>query len=148
MDRRCGADTVGMARIGIGLAVVVALGWFLFGRGDNASAVTDCLKDAGATVDESEEFARVFPYAIAVRSLDRVQSYPELDGARFYSVAYGNDRALLFVGQGDDDAAAFEQTLGGLVGGEGGTMSSLRTGKALLVWERPTYAPDIDGCFS
>ena len=120
----------------------------MFGRGGDAAAVTDCLSDAGATVDESEQFGRVFPYAIAVRSLDRVQSYPELEGAKFYSVNYGTNRALLFVGEGDDDAEAFEKTLGGMVGAEGGTMTSLRSGKALLVWERQTYAPAIDGCFA
>jgi hypothetical protein len=90
----------------------------------------------------------VFPYAIAVRSLDRVQSYPELDGATFYAVRYGSNRALLFVGEKDEDSEAFEKTLGNMVGAEGGTMTSRRSGKALLVWERATYAPAIDDCFA
>ena len=137
-----------MGRVALALLVAVALGWFMFGRGGDAAAVTDCLSDAGATVDEAEQLARVFPYAIAVRSLDRVQSYPELEGAKFYSVIYGSDRALLFVGEGDEDAEAFEKTLGGMVGAEGGTMTSLRSGKALLVWERATYAPAVDECFA
>ena len=137
-----------MARIGVAVAIVAAAGWFMFGKGGDAAAVTDCLSEAGATVDESEQFARVFPYAIAVRSLDRVQSYPELEDARFYSVRYGSDRALLFVGKGDEDAEAFEGTLSSMVGAEGGTMTSLRSGKAFLVWERATYAPAIDDCFS
>ena len=77
------ADTAEMGRVALALLVAVALGWFMFGRGGDAAAVTDCLSDAGATVDEAEQLARVFPYAIAVRSLDRVQSYPELEGAKF-----------------------------------------------------------------
>lgn len=137
-----------MGRMALAVALALALGWFMFGRGGDAAAVTDCLSDAGATVDESEQFARVFPYAIAARRLDRVQSYPELDGAAFYSVLYGSERALLFVGEGDEDAEAFEKTLGGMVSAEGATMPSLRSGKALLVWERATYAPAIDDCFS
>lgn len=136
-----------MGRVALALALVAAVGWFMFGRGGDAAAVTDCLSDAGATVDESEQFARVFPYAIAVRSLDRVQSYPELEGAKFYSVMYGSNRALLFVGDGDGDAEAFEKTLGAMVGAEGGTMTSLRSGKALLVWERAIYAPEVNRCF-
>jgi len=132
----------------MGVALALVVGWFMFGRGGDAAAVTDCLADAGAEVEESPRFAQVFPYAIAVRSLDRVQSYPELDGAKFYSVLYGSDRALLFVGKEDGDAEAFEQTLGGLVGAEGGTMLSRRSDKALLVWERATYAPDLESCFA
>jgi hypothetical protein len=137
-----------MGRIALIAGVVVALGWFMFGRGGDAAAVTDCLADAGATVEESPGFGQLFPYAIAVRSLDRVQSYPELEGAKFFSVRYGSGRALLFVGEGDDDAEAFERTLAGLVGAEGGTLPSRRSGKALLVWERSTYAPDIDTCLA
>jgi hypothetical protein len=136
-----------MGRIALGVVLALAVGWFMFGRGGDAAAVTDCLSDAGATVEESEEFAQVFPYAIAVRTLDRVDDYPELDGARFYSVRYGSDRAILFIGKGDEAATAFESTLTGLVGGEGQTMSSRRSGKALLVWERATYAPALDACF-
>jgi hypothetical protein len=63
-----------------------------------------------------------------------------------YSVRYGSDRTILFIGRGDEASTAFESTLAGLVGREGQTMSSLRSGRALLVWERPTYAPAIDGC--
>ena len=136
-----------MGRIALGVVLALAVGWFMFGRGGDAAAVTDCLSDAGATVEESEEFARVFPYAIAVRTLDRVEDYPELDGAHFYSVVYGGDRAILFIGKGDEAAAAFESTLTGLVGAEGQTLSSRRSGKALLVWERSTYAPTVDSCF-
>ena len=136
-----------MGRIGLGIALAVAVGWFMFGRGGDAAAVTDCLTDAGASVEESTRFAQLFPYAIAVRTLDRVEEYPELDGARFYSVRYGSDRAILFIGKGDEAATAFESTLAGLVGGEGQTMSSRRSGKALLVWERATYAPALDACF-
>ena len=135
-----------MGRIGLGIALAVAVGWFMFGRGGDAAAVTDCLTDAGATVEESEEFARVFPYAIAVRSLDRVQSYPELDGAHFYFVIHGSDRAMLFVGKGNDAAEAFETTLSGMVAQKGDTLTARRAGKAVLVWERPTYAPEIDAC--
>ena len=136
-----------MGRIGLGIALAVAVGWFMFGRGGDAAAVTDCLTDAGASVEESEEFARVFPYAIAVRTLDRVEDYPELDGAHFYSVVYGSQRAILFIGKGDQAATSFESTLTGLVGDEGQAMSSRRSGKALLVWERATYAPALDACF-
>jgi hypothetical protein len=136
-----------MGRIGLGIALAVAVGWFMFGRGGDAAAVTDCLTDAGASVEESEEFARVFPYAIAVRTLDRVEDYPELDGAHFYSVVYGSQRAILFIGKGDEAATSFKSTLTGLVGDEGQAMSSRRSGKALLVWERATYAPALDACF-
>jgi hypothetical protein len=137
-----------MGRIALGVAVALALGWFMFGRGGNAAAMTDCLTDAGATVEESERFGQLFPYAIAARTLDRVEEYPELEGAKFYSVRYGSDRAILFIGMGDEASAAFESTLAGLVGREGQTMSSRRSGKALLVWERATYAPDLDACFA
>ena len=135
-----------MGRIAVVVLVVLGLGWFMFGRGSDAEAVTDCLADAGATVEESTRFAQLFPYAISARTLERVEEYPELDGAKFYSVRYGSDRAILFVGKGDDASTAFESTLAGLVSREGQTMSSRRSGRALLVWERPTYAPAIDGC--
>jgi hypothetical protein len=135
-----------MGRIALGVVLALALGWFMFGRGGDAAAVTDCLTDAGATVEESPRFAQLFPYAIAVRTLDRVEQYPELKGAKFYSVLYGGNRAILFIGKGDEAAAAFESTLAHLVGGEGETTSSRRSGKALLVWERATYAPDVDAC--
>ena len=125
---------------------MVALGWFMFGRGGDAEAVTDCIADAGATVQENPRFGQMFPYAIAVRSLDRVESYPELEGARFYFVTYGSDRAMLFVGKGDDEAEAFETTLRGMVAQEGGAFSARRGGKTLLVWEHPTVAPAIDDC--
>ncbi len=135
-----------MGRIALGIALVLAVGWFMFGHGGEAAAVTDCLTDAGATVEESPRFGQLFPYAIAARTLDRVEQYPELDGARFYSVSYGKSRAILFIGKGDEASAAFESTLAGLVSGEGQTMSSRRSGKALLVWERATYAPEVDAC--
>ena len=61
---------------------------------------------------------------------------------------YGSDRAILFIGKGDEAATAFESTLVNLVGAEGNTMSSRRSGKALLVWERATYAPDLNACFA
>ena len=99
--------------------LALAVGWFMFGRGDDAAAITDCLTDAGATVEESLRFAQLFPYAIAVRTLDRVEEYPELDGAKFYSVRYGADRAILFIGKGDEASTAFESTLARLVGVEG-----------------------------
>ena len=82
-------------------------------------AVTDCLTDAGATVEESLRFAQLFPYAIAVRTLDRVEEYPELEGARFFSVRYGESRAILFIGKGDEAATAFESTLVHLMAIEG-----------------------------
>ena len=135
-----------MARIAIAVAVAAAVGWFMFGRSDDATAVTDCISDAGATVEENGRFGQVLPYAIAVRSLDRVHSYPELEGARFYFVTYGSDRAMLFVGKGDDEADAFETTLRGMVAQEGGTFAARRAGRTLLVWERPTAAPAIDAC--
>jgi hypothetical protein len=135
-----------MGRIALGVVLAVAVGWFMFGRGGEAAAVTDCLTNAGATVEESPRFAQVFPYAIAVRSLDRVDSYPELEGAHFYFVIYGSDRAMLFVGKGDDEAEAFESTLREMVAQEGNAFTARRAGKALLVWERPTYAPAIDAC--
>ena len=71
-----------MVRIALGVVVALAVGWFVFGRGEDAAAVTDCLTDAGATVEESLRFAQLFPYAIAVRTLDRVEEYPELEGAK------------------------------------------------------------------
>ena len=135
-----------MGRIAVVALVVLGLGWFMFGRGGDAAAVTDCLTDAGATVEESLRFAQLFPYAIAVRTLERVEEYPELEGAKFYSVRYGSDRAILFIGKGDEASTAFESTLASLVQDEGTTMSSRRSGRALLVWERPTHAPAIDGC--
>jgi hypothetical protein len=136
-----------MGRIALGVALALAAGWFMFGRGGDAAAMTDCLTDAGATVEESPRFTQLFPYAIAVRTLDRVEEYPELEGAKFYSVRYGADRAILFIGKGDEASTAFESTLARLVGAEGQTMSSRRSGKALLVWERETYAPEINACF-
>jgi hypothetical protein len=135
-----------MGRIALGVVLTLAAGWFMLGRGGDAEAVTDCLTDAGATVEESPRFGQLFPYAIAVRTLDRVEEYPELDGAQFFSVRYGESRAILFIGRGDEAATAFESTLVHLVGSEGETMSSRRAGKALLVWERATYAPEIDTC--
>ena len=118
----------------------------MFGRGSDAEAVTDCLADAGATVEESPRFAQLFPYAIAARTLERVEEYPELEGRSSTPCATGSDRAILFIGKGDEASTAFESTLAGLVSREGQTMSSRRSGRALLVWERPTYAPAIDGC--
>ena len=73
-----------MGRIALGVVLALALGWIMLGRGDDAAAgSTDCLTDAGATVEELLRFAQLFPYAIAVRTLDRVEEYPELEGARF-----------------------------------------------------------------
>jgi hypothetical protein len=137
-----------MGRIALAVGLALAAGWFMFGRGGDAAAMTDCLADAGATVEESPRFGQLFPYAIAVRSLERVEEYPELDGAKFYSVHYGSNRAILFIGKGDEASTAFESTLAGLVGREGLTMSSRRSGRALLVWERETYAPEVDACFA
>jgi hypothetical protein len=135
-----------MARIGIGIALALTVGWFMFGRGDDAAAVTDCIEKAGASITESSRYAQVFPYAIALQGADRVQSYPELDGARFYFVVYGSDRAMLFVGKGDHEAEAFEGTLRSLVAQNGDTMQARRAGNTLLVWESPTAWPSIDGC--
>jgi hypothetical protein len=135
-----------MVRIALGVVVALAVGWFVFGRGEDAAAVTDCLTDAGATVEESLRFAQLFPYAIAALTLDRVEEYPELEGARFFSVRYGESPAILFIGKGDEAATAFESTLVHLMAAEGTTMSSRRAGKALLVWQRATYAPEIDAC--
>jgi hypothetical protein len=137
-----------MVRVGLGVALALALGWVFLGRGGDAKAVTSCLEKAGATVTESPRFGQLFPYAIAVRTLDRVESYPELEGGRFYNVAYGNDRAMLFVARDGDAAEAFESTLVSLLSKEGGTLTSRRDGKSLLVWERQTYAPDVDACVS
>jgi hypothetical protein len=137
-----------MGRIAVVGLLVLGLGWFMFGRGGDAAAMTDCLAEAGATVEESERFAQLFPYAIAVRTLDRVEEYPELEGAKFYSVRYGSDRAILFIGKGDEASTAFESTLASIVQAEGQTMSSQRSGRALLVWERETYAPEINACFA
>ena len=61
-------------------------------------------------------------------------------------MSYGNSRAILFIGKGDEAATAFESTLVHLVGREGNTMSSRRSGKALLIWERAAYAPEVDAC--
>ena len=135
-----------MARVGIGIALAMAAGWFMFGRGDDAEAVTECIKKAGASVTESPRFGQVFPYAIALRGPDRVQSYPELEGARFYFVVFGSDRAMLFVGKGDHEAEVFEGTLRSLAAQDGGTMQARRAGKTLLVWESTTAWPSIDGC--
>jgi hypothetical protein len=135
-----------MARIGIGIALAVVVGWFMFGRGDDAEAVTACIEKAGAAVTESPRFGHVFPYAIALRRSDNVQSYPELEGAHFYFVIYGSDRAMLFLGKGDDEAEAFEGTLRSLAAQNGDTVQARRAGKTLLVWEHPTAWPSIDGC--
>ena len=140
------ADAPGMVRVGLGVALALALGWALLGRGGDARAVTSCLEKAGATVTESPRFGQMFPYAIAVRTLDPVESYPELEGGHFYTVLYGNSRAMLFVGRDADAAETFESTLDSLVANEGGTMTSRRDGTSLLVWERQTSAPDIDAC--
>ena len=137
-----------MGRIALGIALALAVGWFMFGRGGDATAMTDCLTDAGASLEESPRFGQLFPYAIAARTLERVEEYPELDGAKFYSVRYGSDRAILFIGKGDEASTAFESTLASLVQREGTTMASRRSGKALLVWERETYAPDVNACFA
>ena len=59
---------------------------------------------------------------------------------------YGESRAILFIGKADEAATAFESTLVHLMAAEGNTMSSRRAGKALLVWQRATYAPEIDAC--
>ena len=53
---------------------------------------------------------------------------------------------MLFLGKGDDQAKAFETTLRGMVAQEGGAFTARRAGKTLLVWERPTVAPEIDAC--
>jgi hypothetical protein len=53
---------------------------------------------------------------------------------------------MLFVGEGDDAAEAFETTLSSMVAQDDDTLTARRAGKALLVWERPTYAPEIDAC--
>ena len=135
-----------MVRIALGVVAALAVGWFVFGRGEDAAAVTDCLTDAGATVEESLRVAQRFPDASAVRTLDRVEEYPELEGAQVFSVRYGESRAILFIGKADEAATAFESTLVHLMAAEGNTMSSRRAGKALLVWQRATYAPEIDAC--
>ena len=135
-----------MARIGIAIALAVAVGWFMFGRGDDAQAITDCIEKAGASVTESPRLAQVFPYAIALRGSDRVQSYPELEGAHFYVVLYGSDRAMLLVGKGEHEAEAFESTLRTLAAADGDTLTARRAGRALLVWERPTAWPSVDDC--
>lgn len=117
-----------MGRIALGVVLALAVGWLMFGRGDDAAAVTDCLTDAGASVEEC------------------VEEYPELDGPKFYSVRYGSHRAILFIGKGDEASTAFESTLASLVQSEGQTMSTRRSGRALLVWERETYAPELNAC--
>jgi hypothetical protein len=99
-------------------------------------------------VQENPRFGQMFPYAFAVRSLDRVESYPELEDARFYFVIYGSDRAMLFVGKGEEEAEAFETTLRGMVAQEGDAFTARRAGKTLLVWEHPTVAPAIDACIA
>ena len=135
-----------MARIGIGLALVAALGWFLFGRGGEVEAVTNCMEKAGATVEESPHFAQLFPYAMALGEMDRVKSYPELDKAHIYSVRYGDDRALLFVGDNEDGARQFESLLSSLAASGGMTLPSRRAGKLLLVWTAPAAPGSVDDC--
>ena len=133
-------------RVALAAAAIFVIGWFLLARSGDAQAVSACLEKAGAEVHESPRFVQVFPYAIAVRSLDRVESYPELEGARFYFILYGSDRAMLFVGKGAAEAEAFETTLRTLLAEEGVAFSGRRAGNALLVREHEASWPSLDAC--
>jgi hypothetical protein len=108
--------------------------------------VRDCMEEAGATTQERPDFARLFPYAAALGGTDRVESYPELEGASVYAVAYGDAEALLFVGEDDEDARRFERTLAEL-GADGS--SPRRSGRVLLVWAAPldpSSAAALEAC--
>jgi hypothetical protein len=71
-----------MARIGIGVVLAVVVGWFMFGRGDDAEAVTACIEGRG--VSHAAIWAglpiRDRPAGIRQRAV-----YPELEGAHFTS---------------------------------------------------------------
>lgn len=134
------------ARIGIGIALVAAVVWFLFGRGDDADAVTSCMRKAGATVEQSPRFAQLFPYAMALGGTDGVQSYPELSGGKMYSVRSGSGALLLFVGRDEDAARTFESTLVSFAASGGVTLPSRRSGKVLLVRASGTTEPELDAC--
>jgi hypothetical protein len=129
------------------LAVVAA--YFLF-RDDSAQAVRDCMEKAGASVRENPQFARLFPYLVAVAGTERVKSYPELDGATVYGVRYGTGEALLFVGHDDGAARAFERTLVRYAARGGRSTPARRKGRVLLIWTVPMESPSastaIDGC--
>ena len=133
-----------------GLAVVfVVLGWFAFAGESKADAVRSCLEDAGATTKKNERFELLFPYLMAVGTGTGVESFPELDGAKVYGVAYGEGEALLFVGEEAEDAEAFEQTLVELGAIEGVDVPARRSDNVLLVWTvplEPYETASLDDC--
>jgi hypothetical protein len=137
-----------MIKLGLALAAAVAA-FLVLGRDDTAEAVRECIEKAGATVEASPNFAQLFPYAMALGADSRVGSYPELEEATVYGVAYGEGEALLFVGDDESDAEAFERTLTGFAAGGGVTLPSRRAGKVLLIWTVPLAsfaAAPLDDC--
>jgi hypothetical protein len=135
-----------------GLAVVLlVLGWFAFAGESKADAVRSCLEEAGATTKKSERFELMFPYLVAAGTGAPVESFPELEGATIYGVAYGEGEALLFVGEESDDARAFQRTLVELGAVEGVDVPARRSDYVLLIWTvplEPYETASLDDCVS
>ena len=75
--------------------------------------------------------------------------FPELDGATVYGVAYGEGEALLFVGEEDEDALAFQRTLVDLGAVEGVDVPARRADNILLIWTvplEPFETATLDDC--
>lgn len=137
-----------MAKLSIGLALVVAVGaFFVFGRESKARAVSECVEKAGAMVTKSRHFQELFPYFMAVGESTRVRSFPELERATVYGVQYGEGEALLFVGKDSEAAQSFEQTLIDFGASGGVDIPSRRADNVLLLWTVPTAASaPVDEC--
>ena len=123
-------------KIGIGIVVVaLAAVLYLQNRDTAAAGVRGCMEKAGATVRKSEQFARAFPYLEAATSGNRVQGHPEFEGASVYAVIHQDSQGLLFVGESDGDARAFERAVSAF--DLGGQTRSRHADNVLLLWLRP-----------
>jgi len=134
-------------KVAVGAVALVLLGAFFMFRDDKAKAVRNCMEKAGASLRESREFGRLFPYLVAASRVERVRSFPELKGATVYGVQYGTGEALLFVGRDGGAARAFERSLTQYAARGGRTLPSRRDGKVLLIWTvPPSSTSTVDSC--
>jgi hypothetical protein len=125
-----------MAKVALGgvvLALCAAL--YLHSRDSAAAGVRGCMQRAGATVRKSERFAQAFPYLEAAASGKRVQGHPEFKGASVYAVMHGNEQGLLFVGNSEGDARAFERAV--RLFDLGHETRSRYAENVMLLWLRP-----------
>jgi hypothetical protein len=132
----------------VAIAAVV-LGYLAFAGDSKADAVRDCLEDAGASTKKNERFEQLFPYLVAAGTGASVESFPELEGAEVYGVAYGDGEALLFVGEEADDARAFQRTLVDLGAIEDVDVPARRSDNVLLVWTvpiEPSVSAPLEDC--